>query len=223
MPGSTEFQQSPKSTRVLDHYLLDYLDLLNQYNLGYEDLQFHIQGAFLNLSQSKVILGPSRIGPNSYDLTPRLPTKTILIERSDMISLDKDLDRLKMIENNRPFRVVSNQYEYPATENPQIPSSSEVSVDSTMGHGNGLRKRNTEVVSIQSNVVAQEQDHQNQTRLFSKEIPDPILQFTALPPPPLKTAQTGFSDTLDDLIRLANLRSILVQLHKIVVDNHPTT
>ncbi|KAI9628857.1 hypothetical protein KEM48_011251 [Puccinia striiformis f. sp. tritici PST-130] len=92
-----------------------------------------------------------------------------------------------------------------------------------MGHGNGLRKRNTEVVSIQSNVVAQEQDHQNQTRLFSKEIPDPILQFTALPPPPLKTAQTGFSDTLDDLIRLANLRSILVQLHKIVVDNHPTT
>ncbi|KAA1094564.1 hypothetical protein PGT21_025060 [Puccinia graminis f. sp. tritici] len=226
MARSTEFQltgslskkwaaNSANKVEVLDKYLLTYLNLLDDYNACHDGLQSHIQAAFLNLSKAKVVLGPSRIGPNSYDLSSRLPTKTIVIQNQDPIDPDEELDQSK-----GPFMLTLNRFETcPSVELKNDPSgcSSE----------NGLRKRKNkqepvspepglpteEHAAVQANSLPEKED---QDKDRPKELPNPIHQFAALPPPPLRSAQIGFSKTLESIVRLSNLRSVLIEIEKFI-------
>ncbi|WAQ82180.1 hypothetical protein PtA15_2A496 [Puccinia triticina] len=166
---------TPNNVQALDQYLLTYLNLLDHYNQSHDDLQAQIQAAFLDLSKAKVVLGPSRVGPNSYDLS------------------------------SRPFVLAVNRYE--ARRSPET-------TDHAPGESS-LRKRRPEPAPSQTDLPA---DLDSPAEKGGQEpralLPNPILQFAPLPPPPLRSAQSAFSRSLDLLVRLANLRHVLSELEQ---------
>ncbi|OAV99684.1 hypothetical protein PTTG_00527 [Puccinia triticina 1-1 BBBD Race 1] len=196
---------TPNNVQALDQYLLTYLNLLDHYNQSHDDLQAQIQAAFLDLSKAKVVLGPSRVGPNSYDLSSRLPTKTIVIQSPEPSAGDADpLDPVEIAAQG-PFVLAVNRYE--ARRSPET-------TDHAPGESS-LRKRRPEPAPSQTDLPA---DLDSPAEKGGQEpralLPNPILQFAPLPPPPLRSAQSAFSRSLDLLVRLANLRHVLSELEQ---------
>lgn len=212
---------SHQAAEVLDKSLVTYLKLLDQYTNEYDQLRSQIQTAFFNLTKSKFILGPTRIGSDSYDLASRLPIKTIFSKPQALIDLTEHREELE-IQGPGPFTLEINRHEYhPLAGGPKSASDSMYKAfEST------LRKRRTknESVSKQASLSIDGTEKVHQTNSgddeeivdHPRELPDPILQFSALPPPSLRAAQAGFSRSLESMVKLANLRFTLSEVEKVI-------
>ncbi|MBW0482236.1 hypothetical protein O181_021951 [Austropuccinia psidii MF-1] len=212
---------------ALDDCSAAYLDLIDQYSNGSLELESRLKKAFFSLSKSKLILGAHRVGPNSYDFTPRSPMKTIVIENA---CFDSESGRLCPKSSTRePFSLCVDRQEVPANsslpESQQCPPSSSSTVE--LKSGINMRKRTPYAQpELSQSTLASDLDSPigNQTPKAPivddqslKQRPDPIHQFAALPPPSLRLAQTEFSNALEVLVHLANLRANLMNLEKIIM------
>ncbi|GAA5997813.1 uncharacterized protein JCM10292_006832 [Rhodotorula paludigena] len=63
----------------LDSLLEDYLSALDDYQRARTTLQQHLKDGYFDLARAKVALGPTRVGPASYDLAERASQRIVSI------------------------------------------------------------------------------------------------------------------------------------------------
>ncbi|KNZ58076.1 hypothetical protein VP01_1g3 [Puccinia sorghi] len=215
MARSTEFQlaisltskaRSELGVAELDEQIVRYLNLLDEYNGCYEELQSYLRSA-------KVILGPRRVGRDSYDLSVRQAQIT-MEERDDGREIEAEgwtrpSEDVSQLSGRPALVLVHNRHHQQASPLDHEP-------DPTPIHNLRNRRPHPGSPPPISPLLPP-----------SNLLPDPILQFAPLPPPPLRTAQHAFHNALQPIIRLSNLRSQLFlienQIHslKISLQNPP--
>ncbi|GJN89096.1 hypothetical protein Rhopal_002070-T1 [Rhodotorula paludigena] len=70
----------------LDSLLEDYLSALDDYQHARTTLQQHLKDGYFDLARAKVALGPTRVGPASYDLAERASERIVLCGQLDRAS-----------------------------------------------------------------------------------------------------------------------------------------
>ncbi|CAH7667560.1 hypothetical protein BY996DRAFT_6412254 [Phakopsora pachyrhizi] len=220
-------------SKSLDYSLISYLDLIDQYYQCYNLLEIQLREAHFSLTKSKLVLGPLRISPSSYDLKPKQSVKEIRINDKQNEPSAKDSGSvnckfnfsLSLITNVR-FRSISNSIKG------NMDSNSEIK------HQNGLRQRKVRKSSfsnqskehLKDQLVSSGDDEtkylgaHNSAKIKNKSddydeeevLDDPIHQFAALPPPALKISQSKFSDSLETMIKILNKRLEIAELESAI-------
>ncbi|PLW08858.1 hypothetical protein PCANC_21848 [Puccinia coronata f. sp. avenae] len=219
---------------ALDGHLFACLNLLDQYSQSYDDLQSQLRSAFLNLSKAKSILGYSRVGLHSYDMSARVPNKTVSIHTGT--SADPyDLDHIHALDREETFRLVHHHDDHNGTAirdtAKEASSSSAVAVKkcSEWKPGSGAettarnrKKKHAAEKPHQSNEDPAHPDDDDHHHLDQNETTNrrnPITQFSPLPPPPLLHAQSHFDTSLHSIIRIVNLRADILSMHSSIIQN----
>lgn len=223
-----------------DAHLTSYLDLIDHYNQERHQLQVHLKNAFLNLAKAKVALGPARVGPDSYDLVSQPAYKYVRLDGVENFA-DSELHEDRDLAKHGPFSLFTrcSGDNTRSIDRDELDSTmTAIKNESSLLNGQysslTLRHRKAMIATSSSSSQAKSSSTEEPSRQVSEPdasasgattrsekspamaLSDPIIQFTALPPPSLRTAQCDFSKSLENVICLVNVERKLRQLEQVI-------
>ncbi|KAH9823247.1 hypothetical protein DFH28DRAFT_1018175, partial [Melampsora americana] len=223
-----------QSNPSIDDLIIQHLNTLDQYQIESQSLEDQLSKAFFNLTRSKLSIGLDRINSLQYNLTPNQAIKQIVI---DVSASDEDLSSSEQIHDlfslrNHRMRLEDSDEAKMDLNELKSDEVSKVNEDS-QGLLRHRRKANEdegcermkERKEKGSRSGVDEEIHQSDLSRLMKptevNLIDPIHQFTTLPPPSLRMAQSSFSIALETIIKLLNIRHRLDRLES-TIHSHQT-
>lgn len=176
----------------LDEALLEYLNLISNYQENWQQISKDLEGAFMQLAHAKYTMGPGRLTQDQYDGRMQAATR-ILISQNLGVEEEKK-------HYNHQFSLISGYLEN--DENIIDESESSQIIDSS----STLRRRNVKELETKTDNTAKTDKPQKK-----KIIRDPLHWFGLLVPPSLRDSQKHFKQGLVNMVNLLNLRNEILE------------
>ncbi|GAA5967654.1 hypothetical protein JCM3765_005841 [Sporobolomyces pararoseus] len=204
----------------LDQLLEDYLTLLDSYQTLQASLQSNLKQGYFNLAKSKLALGPHRLSQKNWDLKQNDSLVEILIESEnveDGTTTTEDKDQEQQTSSTKLPSKLSWSLQPRASPLPLSIPSSDTSPPST------LRQRNTTTESIEptkaepptpTRTLESKSINSTDSSPAASPIPSPLSQFSAFPPPPLRSAAKDFDRVVSDVVKVVEMERKLRGLGK---------
>ncbi|ORY92712.1 hypothetical protein BCR35DRAFT_298216 [Leucosporidium creatinivorum] len=192
---------------LVDDLLVDYLAALDQYQAAQARVAESLKRGYLDLARSKQALGPLRMSQNSYDLGETLSRVQVTIARSSSSTENSGDDDVEE-ELDWSLGASPSSLAPPPTSSSAEPSSSST-----------LRQRTTVATSLSTPSDTPPTPPLTGDSLSSERTPRPLsrsqlLQFSAFPPPALRSAEAEFVKVAREVVGLVQAQRRVERLER---------
>ncbi|GAA5991470.1 hypothetical protein JCM5350_001623 [Sporobolomyces pararoseus] len=211
----------------LDQLLEDYLTLLDSYQTVQASLQSNLKQGYFNLAKSKLALGPDRLSQKNWDLKQKESLVEVLID-SQQVEDDTTTIREKDQEQQSSSNLNWSLQPRASPLTPSVPSLVEstpstlrqrnTTTTATITKSTGMTKAETPLppppTSLSEPKSKSIDSLPDSSPTASHRIPSPLSQFSAFPPPPLRSAAKDFETVLSEVVKVVEIERKLRILGK---------
>ncbi|GAA6048889.1 hypothetical protein NBRC10513_003130 [Rhodotorula toruloides] len=173
---------------ALDDLLEDYLDTLSAYQQARDLLAGHLKSGYFDLARAKVALGPGRVGQSSYDLGEKESLRVVTIDGEEDVRQDEEVK-----ENGRISGLRYSLDLRPASSDlAGVPDTSSTPSSTVRRRGNATDNQTPSSAPDTTSSSAPTP---------SRPLASPLTQFSAFPPPALRSSADAFSKAVEAAVR----------------------